>query len=154
MWISVLMCIKLRVGWNKRNNHNNMHGATIIIKKTGMCSLWMLPRVGGTNRKPLWRVQRFLNNRIKLWPLNNKVNFPLLVRKYVVTICDIAFCINLLNAELNPICYLLALLGAHHFLHVSRIRVKSLTLRQPMSYIYGAPILDVSRSHTTTHHSR
>jgi len=31
---------------------------------------------------------------------------------------------NTLNAELNPICYLLALLGAHHFLHVSRIRVK------------------------------
>jgi len=30
---------------------------------------------------------------------------------------------NPLNAELNPICYLLALLGAHHFLHVSRIRV-------------------------------
>ena len=30
-----------------------------------------------------------------------------------------------LNPELNPICYLLALLGAHHFLHVSRIRVKS-----------------------------
>ena len=32
--------------------------------------------------------------------------------------------INPLNPELNPICYLLALLGAHHFLHVSRIRVK------------------------------
>ena len=130
--------------------------------------------------------------------------------------------INPLNAELNPICYLLALLGAHHFLHVSRIRVKSLILRLMMSYIYiymehlflmfldhtqrrttvgrtpldewsarrkdlyltthdthnrqismppvgfeptisaiyiyiyihGAPILDVSRSHTTTHHSR
>jgi hypothetical protein len=27
------------------------------------------------------------------------------------------------NAELNPICHLLALLGAHHILHVSRIRV-------------------------------
>ena len=70
--------------------------------------------------------------------------------------------INPLNAELNPICCLLALLGAHHFLHVTRIRVKSLTLRLLMSYIYiyiyvcvcGAPILDVSRSHTTTHHSR
>jgi len=62
--------------------------------------------------------------------------------------------INPLNPELNPICYLLALLGAHHFLHVSRIRVKSLTLRRLMSYIYGAPILDVSRSHTTTQHSR
>jgi len=63
--------------------------------------------------------------------------------------------INPLNPELNPICYLLALL-AHHFLHVSRIRVKSLTLRLLMSYIYiyGAPILDVSRSHTTTQHSR
>jgi hypothetical protein len=28
------------------------------------------------------------------------------------------------NAKLNPICHLLALLGAHHILHVSRIRVK------------------------------
>jgi len=43
---------------------------------------------------------------------------------------------NPLNAELNPICYLLALLGAHHFLHVGRIRVKPLTLRLQMSYIY------------------
>jgi hypothetical protein len=32
--------------------------------------------------------------------------------------------INPLNAELNPICHLLALLGAHHILHVNRIRVK------------------------------
>ena len=37
--------------------------------------------------------------------------------------------INPLKPELNPICYLLALSGAHYFLHVSRIRVKSLTLR-------------------------
>ena len=36
--------------------------------------------------------------------------------------------LNPLKPELNRICYLLALL-AHHFLHVSRIRVKSLTLR-------------------------
>ena len=43
---------------------------------------------------------------------------------------------NLLNHELNPICYLLALLGAHHFLHVNRIRVKSLTFRRLMSHIY------------------
>jgi len=60
---------------------------------------------------------------------------------------------NPLNPELIPICYLLALL-IHHFLHVSRIMVKSLTLRLLMSYIYGAHILDVSRSHTTTHHSQ
>ena len=61
--------------------------------------------------------------------------------------------LNPLNPELNPICYLLTLL-AHHFLHVSRIMVKSLTIRLLMSYIYGAHILDVSRSHTTTQHSR
>jgi hypothetical protein len=34
--------------------------------------------------------------------------------------------VNPLNAELNPICHLLALLGAHHILHISRIRFKAL----------------------------
>ena len=70
-------------------------------------------------------------------------------------------CINPLNPELNRIRYLLALLGAHHFLHVSRIRVKLLTFRRLMSYIYiyiyiymEHPFLNVSRSHTTTQHSR
>jgi hypothetical protein len=37
-------------------------------------------------------------------------------------------CINPLNAELNPICHLLALLGAHHILHISRIRVNTIVL--------------------------
>jgi hypothetical protein len=32
--------------------------------------------------------------------------------------------VNPLLAELNPICHLLALLGAHHILHISMIRVK------------------------------
>jgi len=31
--------------------------------------------------------------------------------------------INPLNAKLNPTYHLLALLGAHHILHISRIRV-------------------------------
>jgi transposase len=38
--------------------------------------------------------------------------------------------LNPLNAELNPVCHLLALLGAHHILHVSRKRVKQLILPQ------------------------
>ena len=33
---------------------------------------------------------------------------------------------NSLNAELNPICHVLELLGAHHILHVGRIRVKEI----------------------------
>jgi len=41
------------------------------------------------------------------------------------------------------------------FVHKALIvKEKLLTLRRLMSYIYGAPILDVSRSHTTTQHSR
>ena len=53
-----------------------------------------------------------------------------------------------LNPELNPICYLLALLGAHHFLHVSRIRVKLLTFRRLMSYIYMEHLFLVFLDHT------
>jgi len=32
--------------------------------------------------------------------------------------------VNPLKTQLNPICHLLALLGAHHILHVSEIRIK------------------------------
>jgi len=39
--------------------------------------------------------------KISDWAQNNKLKF------------------NPLNAELNPICHLLALFGAHHILHVS-----------------------------------
>jgi hypothetical protein len=55
--------------------------------------------------------------------------------------------LNPLNPELNPICYLLALL-AHHFLHVSRIRVKLLTLRLLMSYIYMERLFLMFLDHT------
>ena len=57
------------------------------------------------------------------------------------------FVFNPLNAELNPICYLLALL-AHHFLHVSRLRVKSLILMLLMSYIYMERLFLMFLDHT------
>ena len=38
--------------------------------------------------------------------------------------------VNPLNAELIPICHFLALFGAHHILHISRIRVKATTDRE------------------------
>ena len=44
--------------------------------------------------------------------------------------------VNSLNAELNPICHLLALLGAHHILHGSRERVK-VYLRTHYYYYYS-----------------
>ena len=55
--------------------------------------------------------------------------------------------VNPLNPELNPICYLLALL-AHHFLHVSRISVKSLTFRLLMSNIYMERLFLMFLDHT------
>jgi hypothetical protein len=48
--------------------------------------------------------------------------------------------LNPLNAELNPICHLLALLGAHHIFNVSGLKVKYDTsgfvvLDAPMKYV-------------------
>jgi len=42
---------------------------------------------------------------------------------------------------------------ARHSHGTAAVCIAVLTLRRLMSYIYGAPILDVSRSHTTTQQS-
>ena len=39
--------------------------------------------------------------------------------------------ISPLNAELNPIRHLLALVGAHHIVHVSRLRVNFILVVEP-----------------------
>jgi len=70
---------------------------------------------------------------------------------------------NPLNAKLNPICHLLALLGAHHILHISRIRVKGhynhfnaeLNPICHLLALLGAHhILHVSRLRVKRHHSQ
>jgi len=43
-------------------------------------------------------------------------NFPVQTKRQSI--------FNPLNAKLNPICPLLTLLGDHHILHVSKLRVK------------------------------
>ena len=58
-----------------------------------------------TNAKEAIEVYAYKNIKRKLYKTNATIWF------------------NPLKPELNPIFYLLALLGAHHFLHVSRIRV-------------------------------
>jgi len=64
----------------------------------------------------------FVNHSVVL----DKLEFYRRIQKFQSLI---KYYLNPLNPELNPICYLLALLGAHHFLHVSRTRVKLLTLK-------------------------
>ena len=54
------------------------------------------------------------------------------------------------SLSLPPPCvHCRAQLGVVLYVHLSN-KDRYLTLRRLMSYIYGAPILDVSRSHTTT----
>jgi len=48
---------------------------------------------------------------------------------------------NPLNAELNPTCHLLALLGSHHILHVSRIRVNISSVNLKMASSIMVPFL-------------
>jgi hypothetical protein len=51
-------------------------------------------------------------------------NYFMFVIAFILYLHSIYDKVNPLNAELNPICHLLALLRAHQILHVSRIRVK------------------------------
>ena len=50
------------------------------------------------------------------------------ILKRILTFCNLTFVLNLLNAELNPIRHLLALVGARHIVHVSRIRVNRIQI--------------------------
>jgi hypothetical protein len=43
--------------------------------------------------------------------------------------------LTLLNAEFNPICHLLALLGTHHILHVGRIRANAMMWMYEQNFV-------------------
>jgi hypothetical protein len=58
------------------------------------------------------------------YPIPSSVEVKKRVELYFCSTSGFLRHVNFLNAELNSICHLLALLGAHHILHVSRIRVK------------------------------
>jgi len=68
-------------------------------------------------RLPAWRTMLRVASAFKPTP---ECNYPTIQRQPGIQ----RPCVNPLKAELNPICYLLALLRANHILHVSRIRVK------------------------------
>jgi len=55
---------------------------------------------------------------------------------------------NPLNAQLSPICQLLALLGAHHIFHVGGLRVKYAVLPVPVAaqskaYVFGSSLAGI-----------
>jgi len=70
-------------------------------------------------------------------------------RKFIFSAGPDISAFNPLNAELIPICHLLALLGAYHILHVSRIRVNKFRIFVTM---FKKHLSDtwVSSTHVTT----
>jgi len=58
--------------------------------------------------------------------------------------------INPLNAELNPICHFLALLGAHHILHVSGLRVNIIIPSMPESSKWSLSLRFPHQNHVYT----
>jgi len=72
-------------------------------------------------------------NSSRNFPQGDNIIYNTLIRS-TVTYASETWVLNLLNAELNPICHLLALLGAHHILHVSRIRVKENMINKLMTF--------------------
>ena len=79
--------------------------------------------------KTVWEIVHLVSFNYKniswcmvLWMSNSSFNTLFIVLHFFLLLNFVVF--NPLNAELNPICHLLALLGADHILHVSRITVK------------------------------
>jgi hypothetical protein len=71
-------------------------------------------------------LQEFVADELNFWWWTVMICLGYGVGYVLVCAC---FHFNSLNAEFNPICHLLALLGAHHILHVSRIRVNEPKLK-------------------------
>jgi len=67
--------------------------------------------------------------------------------------CSMNFCVVLCTVCFVSFPVLLVCICVLNYCHRVATQLQ-LTLKRLMSYIYGAPILDVSRSHTTTQHSR
>jgi hypothetical protein len=83
------------------------------------------------SNRSLYRLQPSMFTRLNtllppfLTPLSSAQTQTAASGKYNRALCKNLLTFNPLNAELNPICHLLTLLGPHHILRFSRIRVKN-----------------------------
>ena len=96
------------------------------LRRDGCVELLELYKLIGQIRKQRTECASFL--RYTYFSCTLYFSSSLITAKRVSTLvtCLGNLCkLNTLNAELNPVCHLLALLGVHHILHVSRIRVNS-----------------------------
>ena len=64
---------------------------------------------------------------------------PLVGDKIIACTLTVIF-VNPLNAELNPTCHMLAVLGAHHIFHVSGLRVNLLKTLEVKSNTWAGSV--------------
>jgi len=105
MWIEVTCCNRLQAS---------------TLRST---AVWSAGE-GATGLKWSVSIERYLNC---IFQGGHGVHWSSVYYYYYYSLSTLCRVFNPLNAELKPICHLLALLGAHHILHVSRIRVNNKT---------------------------
>jgi len=74
---------------------------------------------------------------VEVWCTPSTTHVPFIYQiqdKFSKSEWSLSSTFNPLNTELNPICHLLALLGAHHILYISRRRVKPLLFEQTVAF--------------------
>jgi hypothetical protein len=92
------------------------------LKENHEFCLYRLPTCMGHSRK----CQMWLNRDNRRWGKSKLGNVCTEWRLWHIWYAAVLYTsvLNPLNAELNPICHLLALLGAHHIFYISGLRVK------------------------------
>ena len=106
--------------------------AYIIVVTVSAIAVVVVVIANTTEQSPSWEAKRSSASQIHhiLW--NLKIHYciynslpPVHIMNQVNPVhAPSTHFFNPLNANLNPISHLLALVGAHHILHVSRVRVK------------------------------
>ena len=101
------------------------HYLLLLLLLLLFTAIWLSP--GGSGYFTCIQNMKLVTNKFKSEGLHEKNvvatwNFGNDLSIILYKLCT--YWINQLNSELNPTCHLLALLEAHHILHISRIRVK------------------------------
>ena len=161
-WIATCVFNVLLPRWGLKCSRNNVFPQLVCIISTVMCFLYrelkfelkIIPVVSNNVQFHLIyiRSSKGSTHSLKIWmQYKNKCAQTISLRVTFHT----CYSIKPLNSELNPICHLLALLGAHHFLHVSRIRVKQTCFFMAQQPLMGQSLLivEASRSHSETPNS-
>jgi len=107
--------------WVGNVENNKFHSYHLLYGACWRTCLWTTAHSITLSRTLSRAMAEFTTNNETVYIYNTSSLHSLY---YAICQTTISTLLNPLNAMLNPIRHFLALLGAHHILHVSRIRVK------------------------------